>query len=263
MMYICCSTKIPFQLKYFIQLSYNGTEFHGWQVQPNAITVQELINKAFSTIFRRSVEIVGAGRTDTGVHAEQMFAHVELSEDFDKGVLLYKLNAILPDSISIIDLLPVMESAHARFDAVKRSYEYRIRLVKDPFATHTSWQLINKELNIGKMNEAAQNLLTYTDFQCFSRSNSDVKTFDCKISRAEWIQQGDSLIFYIAADRFLRNMVRAIVGTLIEVGTGKTTIKEFITILESKDRTKAGPSAPARGLFLTEVKYPSSIFIHE
>ena len=262
-MYICCCTKILFQLNYFVELAYNGTEFHGWQVQPNAITVQELINKAFSTVFRTPVEIIGAGRTDTGVHAMQMFAHVELPEEFDKGVVLYKLNAILPDSIAIFNLIPVKEKAHARFDAMKRSYEYHISLVKDPFKTDTSWQLINKALNIAKMNEAAQILLTYTDFESFSRTNSDVKTFHCKISRAEWVREADSLIFYISADRFLRNMVRAIVGTLIEVGVGKTSLKDFRTILESKDRTKAGPSAPARGLFLTEVKYPSSIFINE
>lgn len=263
MMYICCCTKILFQLNYFVELAYNGTDFHGWQVQPNASTVQELINKAFSTVFRREIEIVGAGRTDTGVHASQMFAHVQLDEDFDTGVILYKLNAILPDSIAIYNLLPVTEEAHARFDAVKRSYEYRISLVKDPFKMDTTWQLINKELNVAKMNEAAQILLTYTDFQCFSRTNSDVKTFICDVTRAEWKQDGDSLIFYISADRFLRNMVRAIVGTLIEVGVGKTSLQDLITIIESKDRTKAGPSAPARGLFLTEVNYPSSIFINE
>lgn len=262
-MYICCCTKILFQLNYFVELAYNGTEFHGWQVQPNAVTVQELINNAFSTVFRKPIEVVGAGRTDTGVHASQMFAHVQIDEEFDTGVLLYKLNAILPDSITIFNMFPVKEEAHARFDAVKRSYEYRISLVKNPFKIDTTWQLVNKELNLAKMNEAAQILLTYTDFQCFSRSNSDVKTYNCKVSKAEWVLEGNSLVFHISADRFLRNMVRAIVGTIVEVGVGKTTIQEFKTILDSKDRTKAGPSAPAKGLFLTEVTYPSSIFINE
>ena len=262
-MYICCCTKILFQLNYFVELAYNGTDFHGWQVQPNAITVQELINKAFSTVLRKPIEIVGAGRTDTGVHASQMFAHVNIEGEFDTGVLLYKLNAILPDSIAIYNIIPVKEDAHARFDAEKRSYEYRISLVKNPFKIDTTWQLINKELNLDKMNEAAQILLTYTDFQCFSRSNSDVKTFNCKVTRAEWVKEGDSLVFHISADRFLRNMVRAVVGTLIEVGVEKTSLQEFRTILDSKDRTIAGPSAPAKGLFLTAIKYPESIFINE
>lgn len=262
-MYICCCTKILFQLNYFVELAYNGTDFHGWQVQPNALTIQELINKAFTTVFRKPIEIVGAGRTDTGVHASQMYAHVQIDGPFDPGIVLYKLNAILPDSIVIYNIVPVKEDAHARFDAKKRSYEYHISLIKNPFKIDTTWQLINKELNVAKMNEAAQILLTYTDFQCFSRTNSDVKTFNCNVSRAEWVKSGKSLVFHISADRFLRNMVRAIVGTLIEVGVGKTSIQEFITILDSKDRTKAGPSAPAKGLFLTEVKYPSSIFINE
>lgn len=263
MMYICCCTKILFRLNYFIELAYNGTNFHGWQVQPNAATVQDLINRAFTTVFRKPIEIVGAGRTDTGVHASQMYAHVQLDSDFDTGVVLYKLNAILPDTIAIYNLIPVTAQAHARFDAIKRSYEYHISLIKDPFRIDTTWQIINKELNVPKMNEAAEILLTYIDFQCFSRSNTDVKTFNCKVTRAEWIQNGTSLVFHITADRFLRNMVRAIVGTLIEVGVGKTSIQEFIKILESKDRTQAGPSAPARGLFLTEVKYPSTIFFNE
>lgn len=250
-------------MNYFVELAYNGTDFHGWQIQPNAITVQELINKAFTTVFRRPIEVLGAGRTDTGVHASQMFAQVQLDEKFDTGVLLYKLNAILPDSIAIYNLLPVMDEAHARFNAVKRSYEYKINLVKNPFKIETSWQLINKELNISKMNEAAEILVTYTNFQCFSRSNSDVKTYNCKVTHAKWVQNEEELTFYISADRFLRNMVRAVVGTLIEVGTGKTSIQDFIAILDSKDRRKAGPSAPARGLFLTEVKYPDNIFINE
>ncbi len=250
-------------MRYFLELAYKGTNYHGWQLQPNAITVQELIQKALSTVLKENVEIVGAGRTDTGVHAEQLFAHVDMNTAFDKAILLYKLNALLPKDIAIINIFNVSETAHARFDAVFRSYEYRIHLGKTPFLVDTSWQLINKKLNIVKMNEAARILLTYNDFQCFSRSNSDVKTYRCEINEAKWMQTENMLIFYITANRFLRNMVRAIVGTLINVGSEKTSLEDFKKIIESKNRCNAGPSAPAQGLFLTKVVYPKTIFINE
>ncbi len=262
-MYICNCTKIAFQLRYFIELSYKGTNYHGWQVQPNAVSIQELLNKALTTIFRTSINVVGAGRTDTGVHAEQLFAHV----DFDKAIktekISYKLNSLLPNDIVVEKIIKTTENAHARFDATSRSYEYRIFLGRNPFLIETTLQFNNKKLNVVKMNEAAKFLITYTNFQCFSKSNSNVKTYTCVVRRAEWIQKDKMLIFYITADRFLRNMVRAIVGTLIEVGEGKITIEDFKEIIESKNRCKAGTSVPAQGLFLTQVIYPKTIFKHE
>lgn len=250
-------------MRYFIEIAYKGTNYHGWQLQPNAITVQELINKALSTVLKLELNVVGAGRTDAGVHSEQLFAHFDFKTEFNTNELLYKVNSLLPSDIAILGIFKTINDAHARFNAESRSYEYRIHFGKNPFLTEISWQLINKKLNINLMNEAAEILLTSTDFKCFSRSNSDVKTYNCDITNAIWIKSGNLLIFHITADRFLRNMVRAIVGTLIDVGTGKATIKEFIKIIESKDRRNAGPSAPAQGLFLTRVIYPKNIFVNE
>ncbi|WP_371824272.1 tRNA pseudouridine(38-40) synthase TruA [Lutibacter sp. A64] len=257
------TTKLAFQLRYFIEIAYKGTNYHGWQYQPNAVTIQESINKALSLIFKRTIDVVGAGRTDAGVHAEQLYAHLDLEEDFDIDKTKYKLNSLLSKDIAILNIFKVTNNAHARFDAESRSYQYRIYFGKNPFLMNTTWQIINKKLNVDLMNEAAKILLTYTDFQCFSRSNTDVRTYNCAVNKAIWVQKNKSLIFYISADRFLRNMVRAIVGTLIEVGTGKTTLEEFKKIIESKDRRNAGPSAPAKGLFLTEVNYPKNVFINE
>ncbi len=262
-MYICNRTKITFQLRYFIELSYKGTNYHGWQEQPNSVSVQELVNKAFSTIFGTSINVVGAGRTDTGVHAEQLYAHVDFSEEINTRDVVYKLNSVLPHDIVIENIVKTTDDVHARFDAISRSYEYRIFLGRNPFLIETTWQLNNKKLNIVKMNEAADILLTYTNFKCFSRTNSNVKTFNCDVRKAEWILTNKMLIFHITADRFLRNMVRAIVGTLIDVGTEKINLEDFKQIIESKDRCNAGTSAPAQGLFLTQVDYPKAIFIHE
>ncbi len=252
-------------MRYFIEIAYKGTNYHGWQFQPNAITVQELINKALSLIFKKTIDIVGAGRTDAGVHAEQLYAHLDLDLDkqFNANEVIYKLNSLLPKDIAILNFKEVTEDAHARFNAISRSYEYRIYFGKNPFLTDTTWQIINKKLNVELMNEAAKILLTYTNFKCFSRSNTDVKTYNCDVTKAIWVLENKSLIFHITADRFLRNMVRAIVGTLINVGTGKTTLEEFKKIIESKDRTNAGPSAPAQGLFLTKVHYPKKVFRNE
>lgn len=263
MAYICNCTKIAFQLRYFIKLAYKGTNYHGWQVQPNAITVQELLNKSFSTIFRTPLEIVGAGRTDTGVHAEEFYAHVDIENEFNASEIIYKLNGLLPNDIVVYDIFETTENAHARFDATSRSYEYRIFLGKNPFLTETAWQLITTRLAIEKMNEAAEILKTHTNFKCFSRSNSDVRTYNCNIMQAGWKQTNQLLVFHITADRFLRNMVRAIVGTLIEIGKGKMTLDEFIQVIESENRCNAGPSAPAQGLFLTRVTYPKTISKNE
>jgi len=263
MLYICNRTKITFQLRYFIELAYKGTNYHGWQLQPNAVSVQELITNAFSTVLRTSIIIFGAGRTDTGVHASQMYAHFDIENEFNTVEIIYKINALLPNDIVIYNIIKTTKEAHARFDALSRSYEYRIFLGRNPFEIETTWQLNNKKLNVDKMNEAAEILLTYTNFKCFSRSNTDVKTYNCDISNAEWILTDKLLVFNITADRFLRNMVRAIVGTLLDIGCEKTSIATFKNIIESKNRCNAGASAPPQGLFLTQIKYPKTIFIHE
>jgi tRNA pseudouridine38-40 synthase len=241
-------------LRYFIKLAYNGTHYHGWQYQPNATSVQETMNKAVSTLFNTEINIMGAGRTDTGVHATSMYAHF----DYDKAIhfhnMVHKLNSYLPKDIVIHDIFQVADDAHSRFDAVKRTYEYHINTVKDPFLQQQSWYF-SQPLDINLMNEASQLLFKHTDFECFSKVNTDVNTFDCTIFEAQWKLENGKLIFTISANRFLRNMVRAIVGTLINVGLQKITISNFESIIRSKNRDKAGFSVPAHGLYLTEIKY--------
>jgi len=251
---------VPQTQRYFLELAYDGTHYHGWQSQPNAVGVQALVNEALSTVFRANIETTGAGRTDTGVHARQLFAHFDVEEEREAGskkqeATLRSLNALLPDDIAIKRIIPVAADAHARFDATLRSYEYHIHFEKDPFLHNFSWQLRDR-LDVPLMNEGAKIMMEYTDFSCFSKSNTQVKTNNCKISRAEWVEHSDKLIFHISADRFLRNMVRAIVGTLIVVGKQEITPEMVRSIIESKNRSKAGTSVPACGLYLTEVKYP-------
>lgn len=241
-------------MRYFIRFSYNGTKYHGWQTQPNAVSVQETLSKALSVIMNVPIELMGAGRTDTGVHAREMFAHFDCENAFDIPALIHKTNSFLPKDIAVYDFISVHNDAHTRFDAKKRTYEYHINTVKDPFLQDGSWYYHNI-LDIDLMNRAAQLLFTHTDFQCFSKSNTDVNTYNCKITEANWKQNGHMLIFTISADRFLRNMVRAIVGTLVNIGLHKITLEDFNTILHSRDRKKAGFSVPAHGLYLTEIKY--------
>jgi len=241
-------------LRYFIELSYHGKNYHGWQIQPDVMSVQQKISEGISTILRENIEIVGAGRTDAGVHASQMYAHFDVSKPLADN-FTYKLNAILPDDIVIYKTILVANDAHARFDAVSRSYEYKIWLGRNPFLLETSWQLYYKNIDVNLMNQAAKILYEYKDFECFSKVKTDVNTFNCDVTNAEWIVQGDALTFHITANRFLRNMVRAIVGTLLDVGLQKITIDDFRTIIESKNRSKAGVSVPAKGLFLTQVAY--------
>ena len=241
-------------MRYFIQFSYNGTNYHGWQVQPNAVTVQETLTKAMTTVLNCPIELMGAGRTDTGVHAKIMYAHFDTEIAIDSGNLVHKLNSFLPKDIAVDEIIAVHDTAHARFDATKRTYEYHIHRFKNPFLTDLSWYCASK-LDVDAMNEAAKLLLTHTDFECFSKVNTDVNTFDCKVTFAQWSQEENKLIFTISADRFLRNMVRAIVGTLINVGLHKITIENFQSILESKNRSEAGFSVPAHGLYLTEIVY--------
>jgi len=246
-------------LRYFLELSYAGTNYHGWQIQPNARTVQETIEKALGLLLRIPVKIVGAGRTDAGVHARQMFAHFDTDKAINPDDLTYKLNSFLPIDIAIHKIHPVTDEAHARFDATARSYQYFIHRYKDPFLTETSWYLA-KDLDVDLMNRAAKILTQYKDFKSFSKTRTDVKTYLCDVRQAMWQKLDNQLVFNITADRFLRNMVRAIVGTLVNVGLHKISTDDFKQIIESRNRSNAGFSVPAKGLFLTEIVYPPQIF---
>lgn len=244
--------------RYFIELSYNGTEFHGWQIQPNGITVQECLDKALSTYFRQEVVSLGCGRTDAGVHATQFYAHIDLIEVTEQQIAkaVTGINAMLPYSIAVSAIFEVTADAHARFDATAREYKYYLHFHKNPFKLDRSW-LYKGNLDVQKMNEAAQVLLRHTDFSCFSKSNTQTFTNNCKISYAKFEEQIDEgLVFTIKADRFLRNMVRAIVGTLVMVGRGDIEVAAVEEILESKNRSKAGQSVPACGLYLVAIEYP-------
>jgi len=247
-------------LRYFLEISYNGSTFHGWQFQPNAITVQETIENALKTLLKEEIKIVGAGRTDTGVHARHMCAHFDYSKEFELGELKNNLNSFLNQQIYIKDIYRVDKEAHSRFSAISREYEYYISLVKDVFSYETS-HFIQQDLNIEKMNQAISIIKDYKDFEAFSKSNTDVKTYLCNIISCSLIENQNMLIFRIKANRFLRNMVRAIVGTLLEVGLGKISPEEVHNIIKSRDRSKAGPSMPAHALFLTKIEYPSNIKI--
>jgi tRNA pseudouridine38-40 synthase len=244
--------------RYFIELSYDGSNYHGWQTQPNAVAVQEVLNNCLSTILRQPIETLGCGRTDTGVHAKEFFAHFDYETMDDESLAmdgyLRGLNAILPKDIAIKNIFPVAIEAHARFDATLRSYEYHIHFNKDPFKNGYSRELRDVP-DVELMNRAAAIIMEYTDFSCFSKSNTQVKTNNCKISRAEWLVKGDGMVFHISADRFLRNMVRAIVGTLMLVGKKEIEPEAVRTIIESKNRSNAGMSVPACGLYLTAVQY--------
>jgi tRNA pseudouridine38-40 synthase len=242
-------------IRYFLQLSYKGTRYFGWQRQPKEISVQEVLENAFSIILREEIAVTGAGRTDTGVHASFYIAHFDTENEITDPVqLVYKLNRFLPSDIAIQKIWKVDNEFHARFSAVSRTYKYFISTVKNPYNTETSFHY-TVPLNVDLMNEAAKTLFEFTDFTSFSKLHTDVKTNNCKIYLAEWEKQGDQLVFTIKADRFLRNMVRAIVGTLIEVGKGKISIEEFVEIIERKDRGEAGTSVPPQGLFLVDIEY--------
>ena len=242
------------KVRYFIQFAYNGTHYHGWQIQPNASSVQETLQKALSLLLHSEIEIMGAGRTDTGVHAREMFAHFDYEKAIDGKKLVYKLNSFLPADIAIQKVHLVHDEAHCRFDATRRTYEYFINTKKSPFLTDLSWYF-GQDLDLDLMNQAAAKLFKYTDFQCFSKSNTDVFTYDCTIFEANWKKENDMLIFTISANRFLRNMVRAIVGTLVNIGLKKISLNDFDAIIVSKSRKKAGFSVPAHGLYLTKVEY--------
>jgi len=247
--------------RYFIYFSYKGTAYHGWQIQPNGISVQEVLTQALSTILRSELEIVGAGRTDTGVHAKLMVAHFDLENDLlSEFDLEAKLNSFLPNYIAVFKIVEVQPNAHARFDAISRRYEYHMVTGKNVFRNELAARESSK-LDFDSMNTAANTLKEYRDFTSFSKLHTDAKTNNCVITHAEWAQQGDEWIFTIQADRFLRNMVRAIVGTLFEVGRHKMTVDEFRTVIEARNRCKAGASVPAHGLYLVDIQYPNDIFI--
>lgn len=242
-------------MRFFITLSFDGTNYHGWQIQPNSDSVQQRLQKALSTLLRQPIEVVGAGRTDTGVHARMMVAHFDWEELIDGKQLAYKLNKFLPQDIAVQEVRLVDEEKHARFSATSRTYHYFIHMRKDPFQQAYSWQVPFK-LDFEKMNEAAKVLLEYKDFTSFSKVNTDTKTNLCDVKEAFWEEIApDRWRFTITANRFLRNMVRAIVGTLVEVGRGRLSPEDVRRIIEAKDRCSAGESVPAKGLFLVDIKY--------
>ena len=243
--------------RFFIELTYNGTPYHGWQIQPNALTVQECLDKALTIYFRQPVITLGCGRTDAGVHATQFYAHFDLVLPDQKPLdgKITGINSLLPYDIAVKRIFKVVDDAHARFGAVSRAYKYYIHFNKDPFKLNRSW-LYKGALDVDAMNAAAKLMTTYTDFSCFSKSNTQTFTNNCKIVAASFEVVEDGLVFTIRADRFLRNMVRAIVGTLIRVGKKEVDLKDLAQIMESKDRSKAGQSVPACGLFLVAVDYP-------
>lgn len=240
--------------QYFIELAYKGTQFNGWQSQPQGKTVQQELERALSLKLRSETQVVGCGRTDSGVHAHFFIAHFQSEVVFDKNDLVFNLNAVLPSGIAISKIYS--SNYHARFDATSRSYRYFINFLKDPFSTDNSWYLYNTKLNLEAMQCCAKHLLNVSDFSAFEKIGSDNKTSICKVTKAEWHKTEKGIYFEITADRFLRNMVRAIVGTLVEVGKEKLSEKDFLQIIEQKDRGKAGASAPAKGLFLWNIEYP-------
>lgn len=248
--------------RYFICLSYNGSAFNGWQKQDNAPSVQALLEQALYHVAKVTGGITGCGRTDTGVHAKIYFAHLDHKKAFSTDELVnltFRLNRYLPAEIAVHEIVPVLPWAHARYSPVYREYKYYLLKSKDPFLDKQAWFSWEK-IDMDAMNEAAEFLKQFTDFECFSKKNSQVKTYDCKIYKAHWSEEGSLLIFTVQADRFLRNMVRAIVGTLMDIGRHKINLDDLRLILESRNRSRAGLSVPAKGLFLTDVVYPPVIF---
>lgn len=248
-------------MRYFIYLSYDGANYHGWQIQPNGVSVQEVLQNALSTLLRQQIEVVGAGRTDAGVNASMMVAHFDTTADYETIVIMAaRLNRLLPQDIAIQRIVPVIDEAHARFSATSRTYHYYITIEKSPFEPYA--YRFPQKLDFELMNEAAQTIFDYTDFTSFSKLHTDVKTNNCRIMHARWQQVSDiKWEFTITADRFLRNMVRAIVGTLLDVGRGVLSIAQFREIIEKKDRCAAGTSVPGNALFLANITYPETIFL--
>ncbi len=246
-------------MRYFVAFSYDGKAYHGWQRQPNATSVQQTLEEAMTLQLRNPIHLAGAGRTDAGVHARQLYAHFDIDQPLETEAQVQRLNAFLPADIAVHSIFQVNENAHARFDALERTYEYWVVQHKDPFLSDWA-HYIHLPLDLDAMNKAATFLLDHTNFECFSRSNTDVKTYICHLKKAAWKEEQGKLVFTITADRFLRNMVRAIVGTLLEVGLGKVPPENVNSIIKSRDRGEAGASVPAKGLYLTEITYPKTLF---
>lgn len=242
-------------MRYFITLSYDGAGYHGWQIQPNGVTIEETIEKSLSTLFHQSVDIIGAGRTDTGVNASMMVAHMDLPCEIDCQQIVYRLNRMLPRDIAIHDIQRVADDMHARFSATSRTYHYYLHTQKNPFLRHYSWE-VHYPLDFDRMNDASMLLLGEKDFKCFCKTGADVSSTICNVTKATWILQPQGQwMFAITANRFLRNMVRAIVGTLIDVGRDRISIDDFTRILETGTRKDAGESVPGYPLFLADIKY--------
>jgi tRNA pseudouridine38-40 synthase len=246
-------------MRYFLEIAYDGTDYHGWQTQPNARTVQEVLTKSLETILRQPLDTVGSGRTDTGVHASQQFVHFDVMAALPEDGLCHRLNRLLPNDISAVRLYPVGPDAHARFDAVHRTYQYRITQEKNPFLPRYAHYL-SRPVDLDQLNAAAALLLQFEDFTTFSKVKGDTLHYRCQLHAAYWQQQGPELVFTIRANRFLRGMVRLVVGTLLDVGTGKISVADFRDLLAAQDRRRASGAAPAPGLFLTQVAYPAGYF---
>lgn len=247
-------------LRYFFEIAYNGQHYNGWQSQHNAIGVQTILEDAFTKLFRQRIKVTGSGRTDTGVHCEQQFFHTDIEKTFDSAALLQRLNSFLPRDIAIRGVWKVKADASARYDALERTYRYEIVRTKNPFADRLAWYFF-KPLDVKAMNKAAALLVGEHDFACFSKVKTDVNHFLCDVRKAGWKGNKDRLTFTITANRFLRGMVRAVVGTLLDVGTGKITVEDFQSIIRSRDRRRAGQNVPAHGLYLMKVKYAPGIFL--
>jgi tRNA pseudouridine38-40 synthase len=247
-------------MRYFFEIAYNGKNYNGWQSQETGIGVQAVVEDAMHKLFREKLKIVGSGRTDTGVHCEQQFFHTDIEKAFDIPLYIQKLNSFLPAGIAIYSIRKVKDDASARYEAIERTYRYQITRRKDPFLEGYAWHFF-KTLNLETMNKAAALMVGEHDYECFSKVKTDVNHFICDIKSATWKEQDDMLIFTISANRFLRGMVRSIVGTLLDVGTGKTSLEKFRSIINSKDRKKAGANVPPYGLYLMKVRYPSTLFI--
>jgi tRNA pseudouridine38-40 synthase len=247
-------------MRYFLRISFDGSDFHGWQVQQNAHTVQAELNTALGILLRnKNIETIGCGRTDTGVHARKFFIHFDANEISDTDDFIHHLNSLLPNTIAVHSLFPVADDAHARFGATSRTYKYRIYQDKNPFLRMSAYYF-SPSIDIPKMNKLADSLKKHQDFSSFSKSRTQTKTNNCKITFAEWKQEGDEIVFTITADRFLRNMVRAIVGTLLNGGINKMNADEFLNIMLSRNRSNAGVSVPAHGLYLEEITYPFPVY---
>jgi len=260
---ISCKLDVLMTGRYFVWIKYDGTAYSGWQIQPNAITVQELLNDALATLLKQNIETVGAGRTDAGVHANSFAAHFDLDGGLHQSeleTLTYKLNCILPNNIAVSKVERVNNDIHARFSAVSRTYHYLITTEKNPFLLNKAW-FLPQNLDLYSMQNAAVELLKHKCFESFCKSNSGSTTYECTIFDARWVRDGNLLRFEISADRFLRNMVRAIVGTMVDLGQGKLTLEDFKKIIESRNRSNAGLSVPACGLYLQEINYPSNYII--